>query len=49
MKAEVDGITFWSSDNEDLEKIGGIVKTIKSDDTILQLTIDKAIELDIMK
>lgn len=49
MKVEVTGVTFWSTNKEDLEKIGRIVSTIKSDNTVLQLAIDKATELDIMQ
>ena len=49
MKVEVTGVTFWSANKEDLEKIGRVVGTIKTDDAILQLAIDKATELGIMQ
>ncbi len=49
MKVEVTGVTFWSPNKEDLEKIGRVVGIIKSNDAVLQLTIDKATELDIMQ
>ncbi|WP_075340656.1 hypothetical protein [Tenacibaculum agarivorans] len=49
MKVEVTGVTFWASNKDDLEKIGRLVNVIKSDDTALQLAIDKATELDIMQ
>ncbi len=49
MKVEVTGVTFWSANKEDLEKIGRIVSTIKGNDTVLQLAIDKATELGIMQ
>ncbi len=49
MKVEVTGVTFWSANKEDLEKIGRVVGTIKADDAILQLAIDKATELGIMQ
>lgn len=49
MKVEVTGVTFWSANKEDLEKIGRVVRTIKTDDAILQLAIDKATELGIMQ
>ncbi len=49
MKVEVTGVTFWSKNKEDLEKIGRVVSIIKSDSASLQLAIDKASELDIMQ
>lgn len=49
MKVEVTGVTFWSPNKEDLEKIGRIVNIVKSDNACLQLAIDKATELDIMQ
>ncbi|WP_157811791.1 hypothetical protein [Tenacibaculum sp. SZ-18] len=49
MKVEVTGVTFWSASKEDLEKIGRVVASIKGDDAILQLAIDKATELGIMQ
>ncbi len=49
MKVVVTGVTFWSSNKEDLEKIGRIVTIVKSDTASLQLAIDKATELDIMQ
>lgn len=49
MNVEVSGITFWSPNRDDLEKIGRIVSLVKSNDKALQLAIDKATELDIMQ
>ncbi len=49
MNVEVSGITFWSTNRDDLEKIGRIVSLVKSNDDALQLAIDKATELDIMQ
>ncbi|WP_408040172.1 hypothetical protein [Tenacibaculum amylolyticum] len=49
MKVEVTGVTFWSTNKEDLEKIGRVVSLIKSNDAVLQASIDKATELDIMQ
>lgn len=49
MKVEVTGVTFWSTKKEDLEKVGRVVSVIKTDNTSLQLAIDKATELDIMQ
>ncbi|CAL2080852.1 hypothetical protein [Tenacibaculum sp. 190524A05c] len=49
MKVEVTGVTFWSASKEDLEKIGRVVNTIKTEDNLLQLAIDKASELGIMQ
>ncbi|CAL2065010.1 hypothetical protein [Tenacibaculum sp. 190524A05c] len=49
MKVEVTGVTFWSANKEDLEKIGRVVNTIKTEDNLLQLAIDKASELGIMQ
>ncbi|WP_299628083.1 hypothetical protein [uncultured Tenacibaculum sp.] len=48
-KVEVSGITFWSTNRDDLEKIGRIVSLVKANDTALQLAIDKATELNIMQ
>lgn len=49
MKVDVTGVTFWSANKEDLDKIGRIVSTIKTNDELLQLAIDKANELGIMQ
>ncbi|WP_299682274.1 hypothetical protein [uncultured Tenacibaculum sp.] len=49
MNVEVSGITFWSANRDDLEKIGRIVSLVKTKDGALQMAIDKATELDIMQ
>ncbi len=48
MNVEVTGITFWSTDKTDLEKIGRVVKIIKSNEQILLEVIEIAKKYDMM-
>ena len=44
----VTGVSFWSSNKEDLEKISRIIDVIKSDEKILMEAIEIAKQLDVM-
>lgn len=48
MNVEVTGITFWSTDKSELDKIGRVIKVIKSNEQILLEVIEIAKEHDMM-